>query len=163
MIAGGELVLPDVAPKHDLEWQHDFDLIGLNYDNPIGVNHNGHLRPYPPNALRSDTGFSPVPEELGVLLQRVAERTGDRPLVIAANGIATTNDEWRTEQLEQTLDVVEQSISDGVPLVGYFHDTAIDGYEWRTGFQTQRGLIDRDRAIKASGHYYAERIAGWGK
>lgn len=162
MIATGELVLPDATPLHDLEWQHDFDVIGLNYDNPIGINHQGQFRRYPADAPAADTGFAPLPEELGVLLQRVAERTGDRPLTVAGHGVATTNDGWRTELLEQTLDVVEQSVADGVPLVGFFHDTAIDGYEWRAGFNTERGVIARDRTIKPSGHYYSERIAASG-
>ncbi len=158
MVVSGEMVLPDRRPQHDHEWTADFDLIGLAFDHPMAVNHQGKIQPYPPGAPRSDTGFAPLPEELGVLLHRMAERI-PLPLVVAANGVATTNDGWRCELLEETLDMVEQSRSDGIDLRGYFHDTAIDGYEWRAGFTTERGVIRRDRTVKPSGDLLAAHIA----
>lgn len=157
-IGNGELVLPDRAPQHNTEWVDDFDLVGLAFDHPIGVDRAGNFGPYPPDARRGDNGFAPLPEELGVQLHRIAERLPDDQLVIAANGLATRHDEWRLEVLDATLDVVDQLVADGINLVGYFHDTAIDGYEWRAGFDTERGLISRDRTIKASGEHFAERI-----
>ena len=42
-------------------------------------------------------------------------------------------------------------------MVAYFHDTAVDGYEWRAGFETERGLIARDRTVKDSGELFRER------
>lgn len=162
MMSDAELALPDRAAKHDAQWVQDFDLVGVGFDHPIAIDHQAQLRPYPPGAARSDSGFAPLPEELGVLLQRMADRL-PQPLVVASNGIATTNDAWRAELLEETLQVVASVRSDGVPLVGYFHDTAIDGYEWRAGFATQRGLIARDRSIKASGELYADHLASIGQ
>jgi len=158
MVANGELVLPDRRPEHDQQWVEDFALVGFAYDHPIGIDHRGRMRPYPPGAMAADTGFVPLPEELGVLLHRMAERI-ELPLVVAANGVSTTNDAWRTELLEETLRVVDDVRADGIDLVGYFHDTAIDGYEWRAGFATNRGLIDRDRRVKSSGEFYREHIA----
>lgn len=157
MCSDGELSLPDRVPQRDTQWVDDFDIVGLAFDHPISVDHTGGMRPYPPTAQRSDAGFAPLPEELGVLLQRIADRV-ESPLAVAANGVSTTNDDWRTELLDNTLDIVEGARSDGINLTGYFHDTAIDGYEWRAGFETQRGLIARDRTIKNSGHLYRERI-----
>lgn len=158
MIVNGELVLPDRRPDHDTEWVEDFSLVGLAFDHPIGLDHRGALRPYPPGSTTADTGFTPLPEELGVLLHRMAERI-DVPLVVAANGVSTTNDAWRTELLEETLRIVDDVRADGIDLVGYFHDTAIDGYEWRAGFGTHRGLIDRNRTVKDSGEFYREHLA----
>lgn len=157
MIGNGEMVVPDRRPQHDLDWVGDFDLVGLAFDHPISVDHKGKLRPYPADAPRSDAGFAPLPEELGVLLHAMGERL-DTPLVVAANGVSTTKDEWRTELLEETLDIVTQVRDDGVDLVGYFHDTGIDGYEWRAGFATDRGLITRSRSVKPSGDLYRTRI-----
>ena len=158
MCVDGELVLPDRRPQHDRQWVDDFDLIGLAFDHPISVDHAGQLRPYPAGSPRSDAGFAPLPEELGVLLHRMAERL-ELPLVVAANGVATTNDEWRAELLDETLEVVQDARTDGIRVVGYFHDSAIDGYEGRAGFATERGLISRDRTIKPSGQLFQERIA----
>lgn len=158
MASNGELVLPDRRPIHDQEWVADFDVIGFGFDHPISVDHTGSMRPYPTTATRADSGFAPLPEELGVLLQRMHDRL-DTPLAIASNGVSTTNDDWRTELLDETLRIVDDARADGINLVGYFHDTAIDGYEWRAGFDTQRGLIARDRSLKPSANLYQDRIA----
>lgn len=156
MCGNGEMVLPDRRPQHDIEWVNDFDIVGLGFDHPISIDSRGKMRPYPADAPRADSGFAPLPEELGVLLHRMSERL-DAPLAVSANGVSTTNDEWRTELLEETINIVSDARGDGVNLVGYFHDTAIDGYEWRAGFETERGLISRDRTIKPSGNLYRDR------
>jgi hypothetical protein len=44
-----------------------------------------------------------------------------------------------------------------VPVDAFFYDTAIDGYEWKMGFESQRGLIDRGRHPKPS----LERLVGF--
>jgi len=157
MAVHGELALPERRSQRDHAWVEDFDLIGLAFDHPIAVDHHGQLRPYPADAARSDAGFTPLPEELGVLLHRLAERI-DRPLVIASNGVSTTNDDWRTELLEETLQIVTGARSDGIDLRGYFHDTGVDGYEWRAGFETERGLVSRSRNPKASAELLREFI-----
>ena len=159
MAANGELVVPGRRALQDHQWVDDFDVLGLGFDAPIGVDGHGNLRPYPHDGVRSDTGFTPLPEELGVQLRRLAERLPGHRLAVSSNGVATTNDGWRTDLLGETLDVVEAMRADDLPIVGYFHDTAIDGYEWRAGFDTQRGLIARDRSIKDSGLLFAERVA----
>ena len=159
MVGNGELVVPDRRPLHDTAWVDDFDIVGLAFDHPVAIDATGSMRPYPASATRTDTGFAPLPEELGVLLQRMGDRLERTKLAVAANGVATTNDEWRAELLDETLEVVKTSRDAGVNVVGYFHDNAIDAYEWRAGFETQRGLISRDRTVKASGNIYAERIA----
>lgn len=160
VLDSGELYVPDRSIRIRERWVDDFDYIGLSFDHPIGVDREGRLHPYPASGRRSDSGFVPLPEELGVVVHRIAERLPERELVIAGNGVATTDDDWREEVLRETVGVLGQLIDDGVSLLGYFHDTAIDGYEWRAGFETQRGLIDRDRNVKASGSYLERVIAG---
>lgn len=159
VLNSGELVLPDMAPKIREAWVDDFDFIGLSFDHPIGIDAEGNLSSWPADARRSDTGFAPRPEELGVLMHRVADRLSDRRLVVSANGLATTDDEFREEVLGDTLNVVATLVDDGIPIDGYFHDTAIDGYEWRSGFGTERGLIDRSRNVKPSGQLLRRFIA----
>lgn len=159
VLDSGELAIPDVGIRIRPEWVDDFDFIGLNFDHPIGVTETGGLAPYPASGRRSDTGFVPLPEELGVLLERMTDRLPNRQFMISANGVSTTDDEWREELLRDTVSVLESLKAGGLPLAGYFHDTGIDGYELRAGFETQRGLIDRDRNIKGSGHYLASLLA----
>ena len=86
-------------------------------------------------------------------MRRLGELAPATPLMIAADGVTTTDDEWREELLRSTVIEMQRAIADGVPLTGYLYDTGIDGYEWLYGFNAPRGLIDRDRKIKASGHY----------
>lgn len=158
VLGSGELKVPDLAVKIRERWVDDFDYVGLVFDHPVGVTGEGDLCPWPAGDRRADTGFVPVPDELRTLLERMADRV-DRPLVIAGNGVATTDDEWREELLRSTIDVVTGARADGINLVGYFHDTLIDGYEGRMGFNTNRGLIDRDRNVKESGRFLQAWIA----
>lgn len=157
-LGSGELTVPDRRVEMHEEWTEDFDVIGLSFDHPIAIERTGALAPHPRTARRADTGFAPLPEELGVLLERIAERLPDRDLVISANGVATGDDEWREELLRDTLSIVDDIVASGIRLRGYFHDTGIDGYEFRAGFATQRGLIDRDRKVKDSGHWFSSAI-----
>lgn len=159
VLDSGELVVPDRSIAIRESWVDDFDHIGLSFDHPIGIDREGRMHPYPQAARTADSGFAPLPEELGVLVQRVAERLPNRSLVVAANGVATTDDDWREEVLRDTVVVLSQLVDDGLRLDGYFHDTAVDGYEWRAGFKTQRGLIDRDRNVKESGRFLQQAIS----
>ena len=92
-------------------------------------------------------------------LRRIEELSGGRPVLVSSNGVSTTDDEWREHLLSQTLEILGAARRDGVNVVGYLHDTGVDGYEWRAGFETQRGVIDRDRNVKLSGETLAAAIA----
>lgn len=157
-LGSGELAVPNRRVEMHEAWTEDFDLVGLSFDHPIALDGTGALSPYPRTARRSDTGFAPLPEELAVLLERVSERLPERDLVIAANGVSTKDDEWREQLLRETIDNVEAMADGGVRLRGYFHDTGIDGYEFRSGFETQRGLVNRDRTVKESGNWLSSII-----
>jgi len=161
MAGDGELAMPERRALTDHEWVADFDIVGIGFDAPIGVDAHGQLKPYAAaGTARSDNGFAPLPEELGVQLRRLSERLpDDADLAVSSNGVSTTNDGWRTDLLGETLDVIDGARDDGVRVAGYFHDTAIDGYEWRAGFDTERGFIARDRSVKASGELFGERAA----
>lgn len=148
---GAELERPDMA--------NAFDLLGVAFDHPITVDAAGTVGPYPPSARRDATGFAPNATELGEVLERVADAAPGVPIVVAANGVATTDDAWREELLRDTVDVIAAVRSAGIDVRGYFHDTGIDAYEWNHGFDAPRGLIARDRTIKPSGHWLRERIA----
>ena len=79
-------------------------------------------------------------------------------MVVAAHGVATDDDDWRDTLLDASLAVVADAEAAG--LRGYFHDSAVDGYEWAMGFSAPRGLIGRDRVIKPSAQRLAAAISG---
>lgn len=157
-LKSGRLQLPDRSAIMRPSWVDDFDYVGLTFDHPIGVKADGTLTPYPPGERASDSGFVPLSEELAVVLERVGERLPDRRLIIAGNGVATNDDEWREELISDAVEVLIEARRGGINVHGYFHDTAIDGYEWRSGFDTTRGLIARDRGVKSSGDLLADRM-----
>lgn len=149
---GPSLERPDMAGA--------FDRIGVAYRPPLLVADDGTLGPYPATARTDATGFAPNTEELGDVLRRLAELAPNTPLVVASDGVATTQDDWREELLRGTVAEMRRAIADGVPLVGYFHDTGIDGYEWALGFEAPRGLIARTRTPKPSAQWLRGLLTG---
>ncbi len=150
MLDDGVIEIPDRRPLRVEEAAQAFDLVGISFDAPIGVDENGLLGPYPADARRTDNGLAPNPEELGVALRRAHELLPDRTLVVASTGFATEDDDWRDDLLNRSLGEVRRAAQDGVPVEAFFHDTAIDGYEWTRGFATSKGLFDRDRRPRPS-------------
>jgi beta-glucosidase len=55
--------------------------------------------------------------------------------------------------------LAKQAVDEGIDLVGFFHWTGIDNYEWLLGWDAPFGLIDRDRNPRPSAdlmRFYAE-------
>jgi beta-glucosidase len=157
-IRDGELLIPGLTPRERPELAGAFDVIGLSHDHPIAVDHAGGMHAYPADDRRSDTGFTPIPNELGELLSYMSTELPGRPLAIAAHGVATNDDEWRERILQETHDIVMDAAADGLPVIGYLHDTGIDGYEGPYGFDTQKGLIGRNRELKDSARWLQSRL-----
>jgi beta-glucosidase len=81
-----------------------------------------------------------------VALRRLAEDIGaDIPLAITACGVGTSDEDERAGKLTASLAQVQEAISEGLDVRGFFYRTAIDGYEWHDGFNVSWGLFDRDR------------------
>ncbi|MFQ5558104.1 MAG: family 1 glycosylhydrolase [Acidimicrobiales bacterium] len=127
----------------------EVDIVGLVHDHPVGVDAAGRLVPWPARAPRDAGGFAPEPAELAEAVHRAADSLPDHPIALAGHGVATTDDDWRDQLLARSLDHVRDA-RDHIGLVGYFHDSGIDGYEWTNGFSGPRGLITRDRSVKPS-------------
>jgi len=159
-IRDGELVVPELAPRQAHEYVDIYDIIGFSYSYPLGINLSGGFTPYPVEGDLDDTGLAPLPEELGVACRRLASELPGKKLLITGNGVTTNDDDWRDELLNQSLREIDSAVDDGVPLVGYFYDTGIDGYEGTRGFSTQRGLIGRDRNAKPSAERLNRHIVG---
>ncbi|MDH3707372.1 MAG: family 1 glycosylhydrolase [Acidimicrobiia bacterium] len=149
-VRDGVLRLPGRAPLEREGLADAFDLIGIAYDHPVGITADGAFAAWPADGRTDGSGFAPLPEELGMVLRRVAEELPDRPLVVASTGVATTDDDWRSQLMAETIDQVEAAVDDGVDVRGLSWHTAIDGYEWLTGFDHPRGLLTPDRNPKPS-------------
>ncbi len=133
----GLLVLPSIGTFEMPELRESYDYLGLAH-----------------HAERPGE-----PARLTDCVARVADARDERPIVIAANGIATDDEDERDEYVRGVVGQLRILRADGVSLAGYFHHSGIDGYEWSDGFARPRGLIARDRHIKPAGHYLQEAIA----
>jgi beta-glucosidase len=79
-------------------------------------------------------------------LRRLADDVGaEVPLAVTACGWGTADEDEQATRLEASLAQVDDAIRDGIDVKGFFHRTAIDGYEWHDGFGAHWGLFDRDR------------------
>jgi beta-glucosidase len=118
----------------------------------LGIAHVAET-PGPSGPSERGTGSRGEPERLTECVYRVAEARGTRPIIIAANGIATDDEDARDEYLRGVAAQLRLLREDRVDVVGYFHHTGIDGYEWSDGFARPRGLIGRTRSIKPAGEF----------
>ena len=156
----GTVEVPGRVPVAAPFFEKGPELVGLSHDHPVGVTEAGRLVSWPASARRSAAGFAPEPAELGEAVHRAIEAVPGRGVVVAAHGVPTDDDDWRDTLLDASLAVVADARASG--LRGYFHDSAVDGYEWALGFAAPRGLIGRDRAVKPSAQRLAAAIAGAG-
>lgn len=159
-LSDGEITVPDRPIVAREQFREALDVVGVSFDAPVSVDRHGHLGPYPPAARRDDSGLAPEPQELGRALTRLADMLGDQPLTVAGTGVSTTDESWRDQLLGQSLDQVEAARSDGINIVGFFANTAVDGYHWLLGRSTSRGLFDSNRNPKDAAYTLGDRIRG---
>ena len=76
----------------------------------------------------------------------------------------TVHDPGRIDFLTRYLLEYSQAYQDGVELMGYFHWSLLDNFEWAEGYQERFGLIYVDyptqkRIWKDSAYWYQKIIA----
>jgi beta-glucosidase len=95
------------------------------------------------------------------------------PILIAENGIANpdwvaldggVHDPQRIDFTARYLRALDRAIADGVPVMGYFHWSLMDNFEWACGYLMRFGLIHLDygtqlRTLKDSARWYRDVIA----
>lgn len=99
------------------------------------------------------------PEGLYRFLVRL-KRFG-KPLLVTENGIPDVTDSQRPRFLLTHIAAMHRAMQAGVPVLGYFHWSLIDNFEWAEGFHPRFGLVHVDfdtqeRQVKRSGQLYAE-------
>ncbi|MEO0356977.1 MAG: GH1 family beta-glucosidase [Pseudomonadota bacterium] len=167
-----ENVLAGLGPHMPTGWQDDFDTIsqpldwcGLNYytrkiiapnDGPW-PHHEEVEGPLP----KTQMGWEIYPQGLEDFLVRTAkEYTGDLPLLVTENGLASTtgtDDQDRIDYVNQHVAAVQRAMAKGAPVQGYITWSLMDNYEWALGYEKRFGLIHVDfetleRTPKSSYH-----------
>jgi len=137
------------------------DFVGVNYY--FTDYYTGLFKKKNPAQPVSDLGWYMEPEGLYPLLLRVWARY-KKPIMVSENGVADTKDEYRRWWIEESLVAMERAKSEGVPVMGYFHWSLLDNFEWSYGWWPTFGLVavDREhgmkRTIRPSAKWFADRI-----
>ncbi|WP_171209257.1 MULTISPECIES: GH1 family beta-glucosidase [unclassified Ruegeria] len=154
-----QVVLDGLEPHLPSGWHDDFDTIGQLVD-WAGVNYytrkliasapgpwpgySGVEGPLP----KTQMGWEIEPSALTRFLLRTArEYTGDLPLFVTENGMASAehhNDAARIDYIDQHLTAVRDAQNQGAPVKGYFLWSLLDNYEWALGYEKRFGLVDVD-------------------
>lgn len=188
----GERVEGVILPGDENLLQVKTDFLGINYycDGFVRTARPGDkpaiergFMPFPqrvddsaPIELQSNLtamGWVVTPEGLGNLVKRVHADWPNIPyIVITENGSAyddikvdgVVDDVKRVSYLVSHLRSLQEAISGGVPVKGYFAWSLLDNFEWAEGFAKRFGLVHVDyltleRTPKSSFKKYKEIIA----
>jgi beta-glucosidase len=138
-----------------------------NYQDFIGFNYyfTDYYRVFKrdnPEVPTNDLGWYMEPEGLYPLLLRVWTRYR-KPIIITENGVADSSDQYRQWWLEESIIAMERALSEGVQLVGYYHWSLLDNFEWAYGWWPKFGLVEVDRktmkrTIRPSAKWLAKEI-----
>lgn len=84
------------------------------------------------------------PEALRNGIDYIYEQT-KKPILVTENGLQTDNDARRIWYIDAALASMQESIAKGVPVLGYFHWSLLDNFEWEQGYKPTYGLFAVDR------------------
>lgn len=93
---------------------------------------------------KTQMGYEDYPAGIVNVVRKCAkEFKGD--IIVTENGIATSDDERRCEFIKEALTGLNDCITEGFKLKGYFAWSLLDNFEWQKGFSMTFGLISVDR------------------
>ena len=143
------------------------DFIGLNYYDRVVLTFDsgspGTLfskQVVPASAEISDLHYGEVyPEGIYHLLKQLS-RYG-KPIYITENGLPDADDDRRPAFLITHLRQVWKAAMQNVPVMGYYHWSLVDNFEWAEGWNLRFGLIEvnpetQERKLRRSGELYTE-------
>jgi beta-glucosidase len=141
-----------------------FDFVGINY-------YTRHYVKFPPrhglvenewgdDAIVSDGNYGEVyPAGLYQVIDQA--RRYQKPIYITENGVPDSADVLRPSFLITHLREVWRAINFCYPVMGYYHWSLVDNFEWDRGWTQRFGLIELDpetqnRRWRASGRLYSD-------
>jgi beta-glucosidase len=118
-------------------------------------------RDWGPDAVVSDGDYGEVyPYGLYRLISHVWKRYG-LPIYITENGVPDAADRLRPAFILDHLRQIWHAVSFCFPVMGYYHWTLVDNFEWERGWTQRFGLVALDpatqeRTWRPSAHLYQE-------
>ena len=133
-------------PRDDwyLEQSAGDDFVGVQAYTRTFIGPEGPL-PVSDEVETTLTGWEFFPDALQMGVRSAWEKSGHTPVIVTENGIATADDTRRIAYTEGALAGLHAAMEDGVEVLGYQHWSALDNYEWASGFRPTFGLIAVDR------------------
>lgn len=157
--------------KGDIELIHQpIDYLGLNVYNGHEINAAGHINKKP-GSPRTALGWPVTPGVMNYGIRYLYERY-NLPIYIFEDGLACNDiisldgkvhDSNRIDFLTRYLTDLEKAYKAGVPILGYFHWSFTDNFEWHSGYDPRFGLVFVDyetqqRIPKDSAYWYSDLI-----
>lgn len=137
----------------------------------IGVNYYTHLlaTPFMPTKVEIDPLIRPWEERTDFRypmyaegLKRAFEMVAslNLPMIVTENGVADDDDDMRPEHVRRHLQITSEAIADGHEILGFYHWSLMDNFEWAEGYEQCFGLYHVDfetqkRTLRNSGALYA--------
>jgi beta-glucosidase len=87
-----------------------------------------------------------------------------KPVIVTENGLLENEERERPAYLLRALAALHRAMAEKVEVLGYFHWSLLDNFEWTLGYRARFGLIQVDfatqaRTVKPSGRTYGEIAA----
>lgn len=170
---------PEVSDRELAKMHQPLDTLGLNfYSGPIvraGRDGRPEAVAEPPGSPRTAFDWTVTPEGLYWSVRFHHERYG-LPVVIAENGLAgldwvsldgKVHDPQRIDYTARYLRSLHRACGEGFPVLGYFHWSLLDNFEWAEGYSRRFGLVHVDfetqkRTPKDSARWYRSVIESRG-
>ena len=99
------------------------------------------VRPPADDVEKTLTGWEFWPAAAATGVRNAWTLSNHTPVMVTENGIATADDSRRIDYTRGALEGLHDCISEGITLLGYQHWSALDNYEWASGFAPTFGLI----------------------
>ena len=129
------------------------DFVGINYysrslvrfpPKPGGL----YQKDAPPDAMMCDDGFFEIYPQ-GLFKAIKASLRYKKPIYITENGVPDAADKSRPAYILTHLREIWRAISFNYPVMGYYHWSLIDNFEWDRGWTQAFGLISMDPETQA--------------
>ncbi len=146
------------------------DYLGINVYNGHEINAAGYINKKP-GSPRTALGWPVTPGVMNYGIRYLYERY-NLPIYIFEDGLACNDiisldgkvhDSNRIDFLTRYLTDLEKAYNAGVPILGYFHWSFTDNFEWHSGYDPRFGLVFVDyetqqRIPKDSAYWYSDLI-----